>query len=703
MNKKKIVKQHDEKDCGAACFIMILNYYGKWCSMNNARHVIGTDSNGTSMYGLIKGAESFGFDAEGLEGNINELIDYYFEHDKNPFIAHLLINNQIEHYIVVYEISKKNMLIGDPAYDKPLKIKIDEFLEMWTGKIISFNKRNEISVESDKPQYDIKSVVCLKPYRKKIIYAIFSTIIISIISLLSTYFLESIIDYFTNDNQNNKTEFLIKDMIIIFVAICMAYFLRTILEIFRTILTTKMVNHINGEINGKAIENILNMPYAWYEQYKTGDIMTRMEDITIIGNTVVEIIISLSMNLTLIFVCGIVLFNKNKSFFILTLCFTGIYLLIIKLINRPMKRVNYKLLKHSSQYNAHLKECVDGYELIKTHCLEKKVEKISKDNYNHLLSENYKFNLVSSFEQSVLSLLMSIFNIIVLFYGMVLVYNNSITLGGFVLVYVLTIYFQTPLLNLAEIHPKWQEMSNEIDRLRDILDEKIDCKDDVELSTINLKNDIVFDNVSFSYGVRNQTLSNVNIKILSGEKIAIIGKSGSGKTTLAKLLMKLYDDFDGTIKVGDISILTYPTEAFRQKIAYISQKFEFLMGTLRFNLVFEQELSDEKIKMVLQSCFCNEFIDRLPYGLDTVIDCQGSMFSTGEKQRLVLARELLKNPDIIIFDEVTSNLDKASANYIKNTISTIGAEITCLIITHTEELLEICDKVYSLDAGEYVN
>ncbi|MDE5781105.1 MAG: ABC transporter ATP-binding protein/permease, partial [Lachnospiraceae bacterium] len=184
--------------------------------------------------------------------------------------------------------------------------------------------------------------------------------------------------------------------------------------------------------------------------------------------------------------------------------------------------------------------------------------------------------------------------------------------------------------------------------------------------------------------------------IQHGQRFGIVGKYGSGKTTIAKLLQKLYCNYDGEIFIGDIPLKNYPNKLVRQRIGYVSQEFKFFAGTLRYNLIFDKDITDERIQEILSFCYCENILKKLPGGLDGMVSEDGSNFSRGEKQKLVLVREFLKCPDIMIFDEVTSNLDKESILHIQNIISRLESKVTCVIITHKKEISDLCDEIFTL-------
>ncbi|MDE6252223.1 MAG: peptidase domain-containing ABC transporter [Lachnospiraceae bacterium] len=692
MNKKVYIRQNDEKDCGVACLAMILKYYNINYSINKVRIAIGVDDNGTSMYGLIKGASDFGLKSEGLEGSYDELIEEYEHNNQVPFIAHVLVEQQLEHYIVVYSVSEDEVCIADPAGQRIQTIKKEIFLEQWTGHIVVFqyDKEFEECAYQDNEKIELKKSLIYN--KNNIICTLLCTVIISAISLVSTYVLE----YFVNGKVGNNTDSgIFNTLLHIGYALIGVYLLKAILEMLRTYTSTKLTNSINMVVSKESVAKIINMPLRIRETYQTGDLLTRINDIGVIGETLSDLIISLSMNITLLVICSIALLNRNIFFFLLTILFMIAYGVALFLINPIIKEINKKILYRTSDYNSYLNESIDNVELIKNHCIEKHVEQNFIEKYNLILRENLKYNILISIENSLINFITAVFNVIILCYGYYLVQNGDINISDLILIFFLTSIVQIPLMSFIDLHPKYQAMKSELKRIEELIDYN-DDEDNVELSNIDLKKSIRFDNVSFSYNCRKSIIENVSFNIKHGQRFGIVGKNGSGKTTIAKLLQKLYCNYDGQIFIGDIPLKNYPNKLVRQRIGYVSQEFKFFAGTLRYNLIFDKDITDERIQEVLSFCYCENILKKLPGGLDGMVSEDGNNFSRGEQQKLVLVREFLKCPDIMIFDEVTSNLDKESILHIQNIISRLESKITCIIITHKKEISDLCDEIFTL-------
>jgi ATP-binding cassette subfamily B protein len=198
-------------------------------------------------------------------------------------------------------------------------------------------------------------------------------------------------------------------------------------------------------------------------------------------------------------------------------------------------------------------------------------------------------------------------------------------------------------------------------------------------------------------------LDNINLTIKSGEKVAFIGESDSGKTTLVKLLMSFYNPEIGSIKIGNIPIITLDKNLLRAKIAYLPQEVYLFSDTIKNNILMgDKNATDDEIKEICKKCFIHDFIEKLPMGYNTLLSERGDNLSGGQRQRIAIARALIKKPDVLILDEPTSNLDNISKHAIGSLLSTLGDDTTCIIIAHRLLTINNCDRIYIMEKGKII-
>ncbi|MCX0362385.1 ATP-binding cassette domain-containing protein, partial [Clostridium perfringens] len=291
----------------------------------------------------------------------------------------------------------------------------------------------------------------------------------------------------------------------------------------------------------------------------------------------------------------------------------------------------------------------------------------------------------------------------ILWIGTIQVLNGKISFGELLTFNALLVYFLNPIENIINLQPTLQTAVVAAERLSEILDLSLEKAEDEhkKINPNSLNGKIEFKNVDFRYGTRQLILKNINMTINKGERIALVGESGSGKTTIAKLLLNFYQCENGEIIVNDYNLLDINVEVLRDKIAYISQETFLFNGTILENLMLGNPyLTYEEIIEACKKAQIHDFINSLPLRYNTLVEENGSNFSGGQKQRLSIARAILRKPEILIMDEATSNLDSITEKAIEKTIHEFSEGMITIIIAHRLSTIMRCDNIYILEKGE---
>lgn len=716
------IRQHDEKDCGAACLSMISKYYGLKMSLGKFRELIKVDSNGANIYGIVHGAKKIGFDCDALKGNMKDLINEFRNGDIIlPIIANINVNN-ILHYIVIYEINDNYFLIGDPAQDI-IKYTYSEFERLWTGSIITFNPNNEFE-KFDYTKGSLLKFVNLVTKQSKLLFSIFIlSLIISLISICGSLLFKHVIDdiykfnkpYLNNINNNNLSleslstidkllyniELLFSNLNTICFILILFYLIQAGAQILRGYMLAKLSKKINLPLMLGYYDHVIELPSSFFGERKTGEIMSRFDDSSKICESISNAILTLMIDGLLTIVYGIILYKINPLLFSISLIIIIFYVIIILLFKKTIKKININIMNDNSDVTSHLKESIDGIETVKSFNLQNNIKNKTRKLLTKLLDDSIKGTVVYSIQESLVIAIASIGIVLILWFGFNLCISNILTAGTLITFYVLMGSFLNPVKNLVHLQPTIQTAIVASDRLNDFLElEKEKCTGN---HNNNLKQDITFSNVNFRYGNRELVINNLNLKIKKGNTIAIIGESGCGKTTLIKLLMGLYKLESGNIKIGDINISEYSLDYLRDKIAYISQDVFLFSESIKNNLLLSNpHASEENILHACKSSLSDKFIFNMPDGLNTILQENGNNLSGGQKQRLAIARAIIKQPDILIMDEATSNLDTITEQSIKNTIETLNKELTVIIIAHRLSTIKNCDNIFVMDKGKII-
>ncbi|MBV4416978.1 peptidase domain-containing ABC transporter [Clostridium tyrobutyricum] len=722
MFKNIVIKQHDIRDCGAACLSMICSYYGLKLPIARYRELIKIDNNGANIYGIIDGAKQLGLNSEALEGTKDDFLSGIFNKEfKLPVIARVTVDNYLEHFIVVYNILKNKIIVSDPA--KGLKkYSYEEFFKIWTGHVITFEKTKQFKKQNKKRESLKKYYNLISKQSNLLIYVFIISLVITLFTLFSTIVFQYIIDDIVPSTFNtvqqlqqkttNSKDFItiIKSLLPwaftslskICLTIIIVYFLRACLQFIRGYILAKISKKVDISLTLEYYNHTIDLPINFFGTRKAGEIMSRFADVSHIRDAISNATLTLFLDSSLVILCGIILFIQNHILFGITVGIICMYALITILFKKPIKNINRSIMEENAQVTSYLKETIDGIETVKSFNAQYIVKNETKFRFLKFANKNFKGSIIYTLQDSIVLFITSIGTIILLWVGTNLVLRGILTIGTLITFYSILAFLLDPVKNLCELQPTLQTAIVAADRLNDILELNIEEDNKIIKKNNKLFNEIIeFRDVNFRYGNRNLVLNNVNLKIKLGEKIALVGESGCGKTTLAKLLMGFYDIENGEILFDYININNFSKKNLRSKISYISQDVFLFSDTIKNNLLFgNEDAKEEDITNACKLSLVDKFVENLPFGYNTMLQENGENLSGGQKQRISIARALLSKPDILVVDEATSNLDVITEQSIKKVFDTLN--ITCIMIAHRLSTIKDCNNIFVMNNGHIV-
>lgn len=690
----RIVKQHDIKDCGAACLSMICRHYNLKLPMAKFRELIKVDNNGANLYGLADGANKLGLEATALQGTADEFIDSFHKKEFSlPLIARVIIDEVLEHFVVVYKITGKYIYVADPGSGKK-KYKYDEFFRIWTGHIVAFEKTAAFKAGNE-CKGTLTRFIKLVTKQKKLLAAVFFiSLLISLIGMLGAFIFQIIIDGIENGKGDG---FLGLSLGQLCGGIIVLYLFQTLINILRGYFLSILSKNVDLSLMLNYYDHVADLPIKHLSGRKTGELMSRFNDASNIKDALSSATLSLMLDTLTVVLCVFILYTLNPILFCITLFTVTAYAVVVICFLEPMKSINEKLMEENADVTSYLKESFDGIETVKAFGAENIIKQKTADKFTKFVKDSMKGSIINTVQDSLSSVVASIGVIVLLWCGTILVMDHVISLGTLITFYSLLGYFLNPIQGLINLQPELQSAVVAADRLNDILD--LETENEADEKT-ELNNDIAIKNVSFRYGNRELVLQNIDMTIAQGETVAIVGESGSGKTTLAKLIMAFYEPEKGEILIGGKNITELNPRNVRENIAYISQDVFLFSDSIKNNLTLgNQSITMEEIEKACKLSMADEFIQKMPMGYNTLLGENGHDLSGGQKQRLAIARALLKNPKILIMDEATSNLDTITEKSIKATIDNLSGSITCIIIAHRLSTVKNCDKIFVMDKG----
>ncbi len=689
MSRYPFIKQNDIKDCGAACLGMISAYYGYKTPLSTIKYKIGTDSKGSTVLGVVNAAREIGFESSGFETKEKE--EAIFDEIPLPAVAHVIVDKKIAHFVVIYKLSKDKVTLGDPAKGI-VTIPTKEFVEDWTGVIITFMPTVAFKKTNEKRGLFTRFFGLLKFQKRLLVHVFFSSLIITALGILGSFYSQILFD-------DILPTFSEKSLHSFSLAIAVLVATKVITEAFRNKLFMYIGANMNIPMMLGFFKHVIRMPIDFFGTLQVGEILSRLQDTTIIRDAVSSATLSVLIDLFMVIFGGIILFRQNSTMFFITFVPIILLCIILLLFKRAYYKMNRELLKRNSEYSSFMVESITGVETIKSYVLEDAVSFRAENKFVKLLQAIFTAESTENFKNTLQNIVDSVFMIVVLWVGTFFIFKGKLSIGELLAFNALLTYYFTPIKNIVSLQAKIQKAVIASERLSDVIDlEQEQNMTENPLYPEKLSGDVVLKDVTVRYRGRMPVFSNLNMEIKQGETVAFVGESGCGKSTLAKLLMGFVHAQSGDIIFGSHKIEDYDFKALRERITYIAQTSFLFTGTIFENLTnYDSSLTMEDVVEACKRVKLDEFINHLPLRYNTVVEENGSNFSGGQRQRLALARGLLKKGDIYIFDEVTNQLDPLTEQSVQSVIDEIAKDKTSIIITHRISNVRHCNKIFVME------
>lgn len=702
-----VVRQHDEKDCGAAALSTIARWHGLKLPIVKCRQLIKVDNSGASLLALMKGAEAIHMAADAMEGPYEELRSAVLSGEvRCPFIARIY-TDVYEHYVVVFHMDSHRVCIGDPARGY-LEYEHTVFEKLYAGQIVTFEPTSQFQKGNESRGLLRKYLPLVHAQRKQILAIVLISLFISGVSLLGSLLFEYIVNTFVYPGAAASSGIGILSRIfagITPLCICIIglYLFQGAIQVLRGKLLTNISRNIDRSLTMGFYRHLIHLPLDFFHTRKSGEILSRFSDSSSVRDALSGSILTLIIESIMAIGFGVYLASISLPLFLISCAIMVCYGIVVFTFKKPLKRLNFQTMEQSSLLTTHLNESVNGIELVKGSRLQKAVMEKAERLYEKLIRVNVRSSIVNALKGAVIGCIASIGMVALLWSGSSLVDRGVISLGSLVSFYVLIGFFLDPVQNLIELQTSIQTGLVAAERLNDVTELPTECNDtDAQEVPVSLRGDIVFDDVTFAYGYRPPVIRDLSVTIPAGSKVAIVGESGSGKTTLAKLLMGFYPLEQGDIRIDGKSLSDYSPDQLRSRISYIPQNVFFFSDTIRNNLTLGRDIPDDRIADALRRSMSDGFVSRLPMGLDTPLAENAADLSGGQRQRLAIARAFLMQPDIMILDEATSNLDTITEQSIKESIFRQTEGITSFIIAHRLSTVRNCDLILVMENGRII-
>lgn len=696
------VKQFDAMDCGPACLKMIAGFYKKNFSLDYLRKKCFITKEGVSFLGLSEAADSIGFRTMGVKIPY----DLLAEKANLPCIVHW----QQKHFVVVYRIKNDTIWIADPAIGL-IKYTREEFEKKWITSIADGNQTGlALVIEPTPSLYEVEDqpektggfrflLKYFRLYRRYFGQLLLGLLIGSCIQLIIPFLTQAIIDVGLN---NNDINFI---YLILFAQLALVAG-RMSVEFIRGWLLLYIGSRVNVAIVSGFLQKMMALPAAFYDSKLTGDILQRVED----NNRIEEFLTSASLSILFSFVnilvFGIVLAIFSLKIFALFLAGTGLYVLWVSLFMKPRGKLDNLRFREMSASNSKLISIINGMQEIKLTQSELSKRWDWEKHQANLFGLKVRGLGLIQYQSAGATLISEIMNILITIVAATAVLKGNMTLGMMLAVQFIIGQMNVPVNQIIGFFRMSQDAKMSLDRLAEVHnmeDEESDSENKVRKLPDN-KN-IQITDLSFQYeGPRSPyALKNTNLLIEENKITAIVGVSGSGKTTLLKMLLGFYQPVQGGITIGDTDLSRISLKLWRAKVGAVMQDGFLFPDTIAGNIAPGSEPIDEpRLIRAAETADIGSFIESLPLGINTKIGANGHGLSEGQKQRLLIARVIYKNPDILIFDEATNSLDANTEKVIVENLSDFFKGKTVIIVAHRLSTVRNADKIVVLDKGQIV-
>lgn len=702
MKKFPFYKQPDTKDCGPTCLKMIAKSYGRLVEISDLRRWSDTGRSGSSLDGICNAAEKIGFRTLCVKISLNDLT----EEAPLPCICYW---NE-KHFVVVYKIEKKSIYVADPAYGV-LKYSKREFLDNWIGK-----EAEEISSEGicllleATPQLleDDENEVSktglsflfsyLKPYRKLLFQIGMGLLAASILQLIFPFLTQSVVDI---GIQNKDIHFLY----LVLIGQLFVFLGRSVIEIIRSWLLLYLSSRINIALVSDFLIKLMGLPISFFDVKLTGDIMLRIGDHERIEQLLTNQSLNVLFSVFNFIVFGAVLAFYNVPVFLIFLVGTTLYFAWVSYFMKKRRDLDHKRFSHMSTDQGKIMELIMGMQEIKLHNAERK----KRWSWEMVQIRLYKLRIqglrLEQIQSNGASIINELKNILISFFTAKLVIDGELTLGMMLSVSYIIGQLNAPVSRFLSFVYSLQDARIALERLAEIHKrEDEEPKDSGRLTDLPDKHSIRLEKVSFRYpGMPDPVLKNIHLMIPANKVTAIVGASGSGKTTFMKLLLRFYEPESGKVFLGDTNLNSFTQHVWREHCGSVMQEGFIFNDTIANNIAVSDDFVDRsKLKKAVEVANIKEFIEELPLSYNTKIGADGMGISGGQKQRLLIARAVYKNPDFLFFDEATSALDANNERIIMENLEVFFKGRTVVVIAHRLSTVKHADQIVVMDKGEVI-
>lgn len=694
MMKYPFVQQEGAKDCGVCSLLMILKFYGGSVSKEYLRELSKTTKKGVNASNLKRAAEQCGLEMIGVKGHVSKLTP-----SDLPCIAHVVIDSSYSHFLVIYQKNDRNqqLLIADPATGIK-RMKYSEFEKISSKVFLLCTPKRKLDIIENEKMLKKKILEFVLKNKKVIIMVGLFSILFTSLNILTSFQFELLLEYFIPYSTRLNLQYLIIFFALVIVS-------KIALEYYRNFLFNYLDHSLSREMITDIYHHILSLPHLYYKNRTTGEIISRIQDIETVKATFSKIFIYFLIDMLLILLSLSVLLILNLRLTMIVLIIFILSFSCIQLFKKILAEYIKKGKEYASEANSYLTETILGIETAKELHIEEKIINIFNQRYNHYNKVSYRYNTFYNYQLLLKNIIEEYGTFLVLIVGSVFVQQEIISLGTLLTYQSIMGYFLSPIQNMSDLAIEYRQMKVALERLDELYDVIPEDLEKGLIKEINDINRIDLENIHYTYNGKDEVLKNVNLTLMKGERILIYGLSGSGKSTLARLLTGVLNADQGKIKINDIELINYSLDCLRNNICYVSQNEQLFTASIYENVCLtdngDTETSSNQFLKVCQLCKVDEIAAKSPLAYQLPLEENGFNISGGERQRIILARALLKNAKCYIFDESMNEIDIHREREILKALFQEYPNKIFIMISHRYHNSDLFYQKYQLINGEF--
>lgn len=696
-------RQLDAMDCGPTCLRMIARHYGKKFSVQQLRENSYIQRTGVNLLGISEAAESIGLRTTGIRTTIDRLK----QQSKLPCILHW---NQM-HFVVLYRVEKSKgktfFHIADPAYGL-LKYEEEELKKCWISTrqggvekgIAMLVETTPRFYEAEPIQYEKLSLWHLlryvRPYKKMIVQLFLGILAGSVLQLIFPFLTQTIVDQGIGHRNMNFIE-------LILIAQLMLVFSRTLIEVIRRCILLHISTRVNVALISDFLVKLMKLPMRFFDSKLAGDLIRRIEDHRTIEAFLTQSVLTILFSVLTISIFGIVLAVYSWKIFLVFLTFSLCYVGWVKLFMKKRADLNRKNFEQMAVNQSNLMQLIYGMQDIKLLGCERQ----KRWEWENIQASLFRINLRSlnlgQWQQVGAVLINEVKNILITVMSATAVLDGDITLGIMLSIQYIIGQMQGPVEQFVYFMQQSQDATLSLERLGEIHGKENEEADTMEtVGQVSGKDSISLKDLQFTYGSEKsrRIIKGINLDIPAGKTTAIVGLSGSGKTTLIKLMLGFYPPTEGVVAIGDTSLQKISFREWRKHCGVVMQEGYIFSDTIANNIAPDADIIDrERLLYAVKMANVKDFIESLPLRYNTRIGSTGQGLSQGQKQRILIARAIYRNPDYLFFDEATNALDTDNEKVIQENLNRFFKDKTVVIVAHRLSTVRNADQIVVLKDG----